>query len=300
MKKLVLIAALGVCFAGSVFAQAKPADPAVTACMKDLTTEYQALLKDHKEDNKNVSGKEEAAYKAMLNRLKTDWANARKDGVSVKDCTDQRAKIKSTQANLNKMQADSVAANSSPTACLAEIKKVASEADKIFAEGVAKKTIDDKEAAAYKARDAAFGKQYAAAAADKKLSKTECDGLLKTANDEKAMVMKMVSATPAPAGAAAPAAQQAAAPADLAACRADLDKQYRALLADHDGGKKNINPAEEQRYQGMLAKLKSDWTAMGKDGVSIAECKTQISNMGRVQQELNRMQATPSIRTRPQ
>jgi Skp family chaperone for outer membrane proteins len=81
-----------------------------------------------------------------------------------------------------------------PAACIAEFKKIITESDKLFAEGLAKKTINPDDGAAYKKRDAAMQKQFDTLVADKKLTATECTNFVKTANTEKASVVKMATA----------------------------------------------------------------------------------------------------------
>lgn len=80
-----------------------------------------------------------------------------------------------------------------PTACIAEFKKVATETDKIFAEGVSKKTITPEEGSAYKTRDAALQKQFDNAVTDKKLTLADCTNFLKSANTEKAAITKLAA-----------------------------------------------------------------------------------------------------------
>jgi hypothetical protein len=85
------------------------------------------------------------------------------------------------------------AAYSAPTACMVEFKKVADDAEKIYLDGLAKKIINPTEAAAYKKREEALAKKFKDAVTDKKLTLAECTALLKTANDEKAAVIKIAT-----------------------------------------------------------------------------------------------------------
>ncbi|MEY4295021.1 MAG: hypothetical protein RLY82_709 [Pseudomonadota bacterium] len=81
-----------------------------------------------------------------------------------------------------------------PTACIAEFKKIITESDKLFADGLAKKTINPDDGAAYKKRDAAMQKQFDTLVADKKLNAMDCANFVKTANTEKSTVIKMSTA----------------------------------------------------------------------------------------------------------
>ena len=83
------------------------------------------------------------------------------------------------------------AAYTPPTACMADFKKVADDAEKIYLDALAKKTISPSDAAAYKKREETLSKKFKDAVADKKLTLQECTALLKTANEEKAAVTKM-------------------------------------------------------------------------------------------------------------
>jgi Skp family chaperone for outer membrane proteins len=80
-----------------------------------------------------------------------------------------------------------------PAACIAEFKKIIAESDKIFADGIAKKTINPDEGSAYKKRDATLQKQFDILVADKKLTAAECANLVKTANTEKVAVTKLAA-----------------------------------------------------------------------------------------------------------
>ena len=88
-------------------------------------------------------------------------------------------------------QVKPAAPTAAPTACIADFKKVVAESDKIFAEGISKKTISPDEGAAYKSRDSALQKQFDTAVSDKKLTQADCSNFLKTANAEKAAVTKL-------------------------------------------------------------------------------------------------------------
>lgn len=92
-----------------------------------------------------------------------------------------------TLANGTFAQATAIA----PASCIAEFKKLIAESDKIFADGIAKKTINPDEGSAYKKRDAALQKHFDTLVADKKLTTVECTSLVKTANTEKVAVTKL-------------------------------------------------------------------------------------------------------------
>ncbi|MEY4295022.1 MAG: hypothetical protein RLY82_710 [Pseudomonadota bacterium] len=281
MKKLVLIAALGICATGSAFAQNIDKN---SACWQGLTKEYNALIADRTKDTKNIDKSEAAAFDAKLNKLKADWGKAQQGGVTQKECEDQRTGIKALNVDLNKMQA---AANSSPSACIAEFKKVAAESDKIYADGIAKKTISGNEAVAYKRRDVALQKQFNDAVADKKLSLAECNGLLKSANDEKMAVTKMAAAAPA---GATPASAAAVDP-KMTACRADLDKEYKAVQADYAKGvaDKKIDAKEAGDFKAKMDSLRGKWTAAQQGGVSLQECTDQVDAMKKLHADLGAM-----------
>jgi hypothetical protein len=281
MKKLVLIAALGICATSSAFAQNIDKN---SACWQGLTKEYNALLSDRNKDVKNIDKAEAAAFDVKLNKLKADWGKAQQGGVSQKECEDQRAGIKTLNVDLNKMQA---AANSSPSACVAEFKKVSAESDKIYADGIAKKTINPQEAASYKARDVALQKQFNASVADKKLTLAECNGLLKSANDEKMAVTKMAAATPA---GATPSSAAAIDP-KMTACRADLDKEYKAVQADYTKGvaDKKIDTKEAGDFKAKIDNLRGKWSAAQQGGVSMQECTDQVGAMKKLHADLGAM-----------
>jgi hypothetical protein len=285
MKKLVLIAALGICATSTAFAQNIDKN---SACWQGLSKEYNALLTDRATDNKNIDKAEAAAFDVKLNKLKADWGKAQQGGVTQKECEDQRTGIKALNVDLNKMQA---AANSSPSACIAEFKKVAAESDKIFADGVAKKTINEKEAQAYKLRDGALQKQFNVAVADKKLTLPECNALLKSANDEKIVVTKM--AAPAAAPATPPAGSPAAAAQDpkILACRIDLDKEMKAVQVDYQKGvtDKKIDAKEAATFKTNMDGLLGKLAAAQRGGFSLQDCTDQVSATKKLHADLGAM-----------
>lgn len=85
---------------------AAAADPAVTACLADLTKEYNALQADAAKPDANVTAAEKAEFAKLDNELKRKWTAARADGkVSIAECNTQRTEIKNVQVALDKMQA---------------------------------------------------------------------------------------------------------------------------------------------------------------------------------------------------
>jgi hypothetical protein len=171
----------------------KPAAPEdLKGCRVDLDKEYKALVADHAAGlkAKKMSKKEEEDYQKTMTALKTKWTEALKDGASVKECTDQRAAIKTAQAELNEMQA----VNGKVHVCFDEFKKTAKETDDIVAKGKTAKKISDKEAEAYKKRDAHLDAGLKKAMSNDKLSQKECDGLLIEAKKEKAWATKAAAA----------------------------------------------------------------------------------------------------------
>jgi hypothetical protein len=160
----------------------------LTACRVELDKEYKFLVTDHAAGvkAKKMSKDEETEYQKTMDGLKTQWAVAMKDGANLKECTDQRAGVKTAQVRLNEMQA----VNGKVHACFDEYKKTAKEADEIVAKGKTAKKISDKEAAEYKKRDAHLDDTYKKAMASGKVTQKECDGLLSEAKKEKAWATK--------------------------------------------------------------------------------------------------------------
>jgi hypothetical protein len=188
MKKLVLIAALGVCFAGGASAQAKPAvDSKITACKADHAKAYLVVKKDQaKATGKGLGPEGEKALRKIETALKKSATESAKDDLSLQECKDLIVEIKTFQTFLDEV----LTINSETFDCFAEFKSTANEADAIVAKGQIAKKISDAEVASYKIRDAQLDVKRKMIMGRTNFSKKECDALLNEAKKEKAWATK--------------------------------------------------------------------------------------------------------------
>lgn len=226
MKYLTLLTTISFCFTGSVFAQQNPPPNTLPrACIAEFNKVMTETAKvvAYGIANKTISVPDADMHNIRAKALqgKLDSALAR-NILPPNECNALVKFANDEKSTMTKMvpRADLAAAS----ACMVEFKKVSDETDKVFADGVAKKSISTQEADAYKKRDEATQKQFDAAVAEKKMTSQECDSLLKASNDEKAALIKLVSR---PVAVAAPVANTVADP--LAACVVEFKKVHKEI-----------------------------------------------------------------------
>jgi hypothetical protein len=248
--------------------------------VKQIFTDTEKIF----DDGKYSDSTRTAWYKESATNAQNQLAAVTADKQStVEDCNNLHRTASAHKDRTLKWAGTPAAVNPALDTCKADLKKVATESQSIFLQGVANKTIDASEASTYKAREATMQKQYDAAMADKNMSQAECSGLLQSVNELKAMAVKMVATVAAPPTPVAPPAPPAPAivaiPLATPACLA----QYKSISAEanklmEDGAKAGkITALEASIYKANDATLQRQYDSANMDGrITQDECNALV------------------------
>jgi hypothetical protein len=267
MKKIALIAAIGLLASGAVFAQQK--DPKIVACQKAFHTEHDLILASFakaKQDGK-ISPQEEAEFRRIEGDISKARTAASQGGVTLQECEGIVAMTKKQHTSLNRMLNDSKVNDSnkstandgaaSAKACFDEYKKIAAANDRAMNEGQRNKKVSATELAEYKKRDAELQKQHDDMVKDKRIGLKECSPLLAAAKKEAELVKEILFVND-----------------KVHACFDEFKKvSTEADKTIDDGVKaKKVSPAEQTAYKSRDKALQDKYTASMKGGLKQAEC----------------------------
>lgn len=251
MKKIALIAAMGLLASGVAFAQGK--DPKVVACQKAFHEEHNLIMSTFqkaKQDGK-ISGQEEAEFRRIENSISKARTDASKDGVTLQECEGIVAMAKKQHAALDEM------IKGDAKSCLAEYKKIAAANDKAIQDGKAAKKVSGNELADYNKRDAELQKQYDAMTKDKRVTMAECTPLLAAVKKEAELVKEILAVN-----------------GRVRACYGEFKKvSAEADKTIEDGIKaKKVSPAEQAAYKTRDKALQAKYDNAMKGTLQQKEC----------------------------
>ena len=260
MKKIAIIAALGLFATGAAMAQAKP-DPKLGQCRTELARTHTDTLKKHADGLKSgkIDAKEEAAYKTMEAKLRADATKAQKDGISLKECEDLLKEAKAEHAAVEKMLA------SGPSPVAACVKDFTAEHSVLMKEhqaGLKSGKLSKAEEADFKKMEATLVK-HEKEAAKGGLTLKECQDIRAEIKKEHANLKEMLAVN-----------------GKVHACFDEFKKT--AALADktiEDGVKaKKVTAQEQAAYKQRDQALDKRYNTAMKDGnITQAECNSLLT-----------------------
>lgn len=271
MKKLILLTTFGLFVAGNAFAQGKtaaaPPDPKIAACRTSLDGEYKGVLNEYNQGvkDKKIDATEGATFKKSLDDLKAKWTEAQKDGVSLKECEDQRVGMKKLQSDLKPMLAAAPAKGPDPKvqACSAANAKAHAANMQVMAKGRANGMVSKAEEAEFKKVEATDAKHLADLKKDG-YTLAECETRGKDIAAEAALVAKITSSSEG-----------------VGACSKANATAHAANMAIMAKGRaaKKVTAAEEAEFKKVEAANTKHLTQLKSGGYTLAECETRAKDI---------------------